>query len=196
MATKLLIVDADQVMRTMIRLYVERNRDFEIVGEARSSDEAVAMTNSLQPDLMTMGDQRPGLNGAECVALLRKEAPNVPILAVTSSRAEAGAEMMAAGAYGVLDREHVSVVAAALQEALNQPALDQLQSSIARLERAAADALTEQKLIVGKRLDLVAALDAITVALDNPAYSESEALQRIRALTEAALASNTTSARS
>ncbi|HET7483463.1 MAG TPA: response regulator [Actinomycetota bacterium] len=187
---RLLIIDADQVMRALIRLYVERDREFEVVGDADSSDVALAMLKDLQPDLVTMGDRVADLSGAECIALIRKHPGNLPILAVSSSPEGAGAEMLTAGAYAVIDRAHASAVPKALKEALNQPRLDQMQVAVDRLEREAGDALDEQKRIIGSRLDLVAALDAISVALDNPSYSETEALARIRALTEAALASN------
>jgi hypothetical protein len=65
--------------------------------------------------------------------------------------------------------------------------MGKLRDALTRLEREAADQLAARKSILEKRIDLVAALDAIHVALDHPKYSQAEALACIRRLTGSAL---------
>ncbi len=201
MAARLLVVDDDEAMRVMIRLYVERDDDFEVVGEAGGCDEAVTMQRELSPDIVTMDFRMPGGDGAECIKRIRAETPGILILAVTSSGDEALDEMLAAGAYGTLDKAHVSVVASALRVGLSTLAdksgslteptgIAKLRDALTRLEKEAAEELAARKRVVEKRIDLVAALDAIRGALDNPKYSEAEVLGAVRRLTVSALAAD------
>lgn len=198
MAAKVLVVDDDSAVRMLIRLYIERDPEFRVVAEAGGCEEAVVAFRDEHPDIVTMDYQMPGDDGATCIKSLRKEKADIPILAISSAGEEVMSEMLAAGAYGKLDKEHVGVVAPALRHGLDllrggpvEPtATEQLREAIARLEREAADELAKQKRIVGKRVDLVAALSAIRVALDNPNYRQEEMIRCIKALTDSALASD------
>ena len=200
MAARLLVVDDDEAIRMMIRLYAER-ADFEVVGEAGACDDAVAIQKKVKADIVTMDYRMPGANGGECIKRLRDETPGVPILAVTSAGDDATTEMLAAGAYGTLDKAYVSVVGAALREGLilarsvpEAPMLTtgmtQLRDALARLEEEAAKELAARKRNIERRIELVAALDAIRVALDNPKYSQDEVVDRVRRLTVSALAAD------
>lgn len=197
MAAKVLVVDDDKAVRMLIRLYVERDPEFKVVGEAGGCEEAISVFRDIRPDIVTMDYRMPGADGATCIRSLRNEA-DVPILAISSSGEETMTEMLAAGAYGKLDKAHVAVVAPALRHGLDllrgepsEPtATEQLRDAISRLEREAADELAKRKRIVGKRVDLVAALSAIRVALDNPSYSQEEMIRCIKELTDGALAAD------
>ena len=210
MTARVLIVDDDAAVRTLIRLYVEHEPDLEVVGEARGCDEAVEALRALNPDIITMDFDMPNVNGVGCIKALKSEAPLTPILAVTASGEKVISEMLEAGAYGGLSKSHVAAVAPALREGLTrlastemgrsprQPessstALEQLREAIERLDRQAAEALAQQKAIIGERFELLAALNAIARALDNPRYTVTQAIERIRSLTDGALESDAAS---
>ena len=57
--------------------------DFEVVGEAATGDEAVALAADLQPDVLLMDLQMPSVNGIEATRTILQESPGIRILVVT-----------------------------------------------------------------------------------------------------------------
>jgi DNA-binding NarL/FixJ family response regulator len=57
--------------------------DFEVVGEAATGEEAVALAADLQPDVVLMDLQMPEVNGIEATRRILQESPNIRILVVT-----------------------------------------------------------------------------------------------------------------
>ncbi|WP_411280253.1 LytR/AlgR family response regulator transcription factor [Gemmatimonas sp.] len=60
---RVLIVDDESLARQRVRRLVQTEADVEVVGEAESGHEAVAMIRELQPDLVCLDVQMPGLDG-------------------------------------------------------------------------------------------------------------------------------------
>jgi two-component system LytT family response regulator len=60
-----LVVDDEPLAREGIRLRLERERGFEVVGECANGVEAVEAIHDLAPDLVFLDVQMPGLNGFE-----------------------------------------------------------------------------------------------------------------------------------
>jgi len=58
-----LIVDDEPLARDGVRLHLELESDFEVVGEAGSGEEAVALIEELSPDLVFLDVQMPGIDG-------------------------------------------------------------------------------------------------------------------------------------
>jgi two-component system, LytTR family, response regulator len=58
-----IIVDDEPLAREGVRLHLEAEADVDIVGEAGSGEEAVSLIESVQPDLMFLDVQMPGLDG-------------------------------------------------------------------------------------------------------------------------------------
>jgi DNA-binding NarL/FixJ family response regulator len=67
---RLLIVDDHDLVRTGFRLFLERQSDFEVVGEAGDGDEAVARARDLRPDVILMDIRMPRMDGIEATARL------------------------------------------------------------------------------------------------------------------------------
>ncbi len=57
--------------------------DLEVVGSARSGEEAVAAFRACRPDVTLMDLQLPGMSGLEAIHVLRREHPDARIIVVT-----------------------------------------------------------------------------------------------------------------
>lgn len=60
---RVLMVDDHQLFREGMRLLLKKAEDIQIVGEARDGQEAVAVAQRLQPDVILMDIEMPGMNG-------------------------------------------------------------------------------------------------------------------------------------
>lgn len=65
MAVRVLIVDDQEPFRMAARLVVEATEGFEVVGEAETGEDSVIMAGELEPDLVLMDVNLPGINGLE-----------------------------------------------------------------------------------------------------------------------------------
>lgn len=88
---RLLVVDDSIFMRMAVSAMCEAHDDIEIIGEAESGDEAVGMATSLQPDVITMDLDMPGMDGITATQLIRAEM-QVPII-MLSGLSERGSEL-------------------------------------------------------------------------------------------------------
>lgn len=57
--------------------------EFEVVGEARTGEEAVMRAARLQPDVVLMRLQMPEVNGIEATRRILQESPSIRVLVVT-----------------------------------------------------------------------------------------------------------------
>jgi DNA-binding NarL/FixJ family response regulator len=78
-----LIADDHPLFRKGMRTLLESMPDIELIGEAKSGQEALNMAVENQPDLLLMDLQMPGGSGLSATRELSKISPNVHILIVT-----------------------------------------------------------------------------------------------------------------
>jgi DNA-binding NarL/FixJ family response regulator len=98
---RVLIADDHPLFRHGIHALLDAAADVEVVGEATSGDEAVAMASALQPDMILMDIQMPGINGIEATRRIVRVSPHIRILMVTMFEDDASVFMaMRAGARG------------------------------------------------------------------------------------------------
>jgi DNA-binding NarL/FixJ family response regulator len=95
-----LLVDDHAIVREGLRALLE-DTAASIVGEAANGDEAVAMTDRLQPNLVLMDLKMPGLPAADAIRVIRARHPATQILVLTSYAEDKQVqEMISAGALG------------------------------------------------------------------------------------------------
>ncbi len=81
---RLLIADDHAVLREGMRNLLEREKDFEIVGEAADGEEAVRMVSELKPDVVIMDIVMPKLSGIEATRLIKQASPSSAVLILTA----------------------------------------------------------------------------------------------------------------
>ncbi|MDR2220467.1 MAG: response regulator [Methylobacillus sp.] len=100
---RVLIIDDHSLFRSGIRLVLERQNDFKLVGEAGSGIEGVKHAKRLNPDVILLDLHMPDMSGLETIPLLQDEAPDAQIVMLTVSEdAEDLLEALRIGARGYL----------------------------------------------------------------------------------------------
>lgn len=61
----ILIVDDHEVVRKGIRAYIETVKDFQVIGEAASGEEAIKLVSEYIPDIVLLDLIMPGMDGVE-----------------------------------------------------------------------------------------------------------------------------------
>ncbi|MFJ5304589.1 response regulator [Streptomyces sp. NPDC088350] len=65
MTVRVLVVDDQEMVRTALRLVIDRREGLEVVGEAADGEQAVARAVELRPDVVLMDVRMPGTTGVE-----------------------------------------------------------------------------------------------------------------------------------
>jgi two-component system response regulator NreC len=82
-AIRVLLADDHAVLRSGLRLLIEKQPGVEVVGEAGDGDEALARVKALKPDLVLLDINMPGLDGLSALPRIRQESPNSRVLMLT-----------------------------------------------------------------------------------------------------------------
>src|SRR5690349_1210183 len=77
---KIFLVDDHQVIRDGLRVLLEQNENYKVVGEASSGKEALEKIGPAKPDVVFLDLSMPGMNGMETTKELRSELPDVRII--------------------------------------------------------------------------------------------------------------------
>lgn len=102
-AIRVLLVDDHTLFRSGVRALLQRQSDFEVVGEAADSLEGVERAAALRPDVILLDLHMPGIAGKDSVKLFLEAAPQTHIVMLTvSESAEDLLDSLRAGASGYL----------------------------------------------------------------------------------------------
>jgi two-component system, NarL family, response regulator LiaR len=103
MSIRVLIVDDHSVVREGLRMFLARDPDIEVVGEAADGDEAIEQARQLRPHVVVMDLLLPVLDGMTATRTIRNELPETEVIALTSVLEQTSvAEAIRAGAIGYL----------------------------------------------------------------------------------------------
>jgi two-component system, NarL family, response regulator NreC len=80
---RILLVDDHAVLRSGLRLLLEREEGLEPVGEAGTAEDAVRSLPRLQPDVVVIDVEMPGIGGIDGAERIRERAPGVRILVLS-----------------------------------------------------------------------------------------------------------------
>jgi NarL family two-component system response regulator YdfI len=86
---RILIADDHEVVREGLRLILEAEDDFVVVGEAADGREAIELARDLQPQVVLMDLRMPGMDGLTAIKHLRQQWPDLNIVILTTYNEDA-----------------------------------------------------------------------------------------------------------
>lgn len=102
---KIIIADDHHLVREGLRLILDQEPTFSIIGEACNGREVVTLIKKICPDVILMDVSMPLLNGLEATRQILRDCPYIKILALSVSEdEEIIRQMLAAGAMGYLTK--------------------------------------------------------------------------------------------
>ena len=117
---RILIVDDNQLLRTLLRANLETQAEYEVVGEADDGFEAVRLTKAYQPDVVIMDISMPRKDGLTAAAELTRDFPLVRVIMLSSNDdAFCVQQAIRAGAMGYLVKCGSASVAVAITAIVN-----------------------------------------------------------------------------
>lgn len=108
MPVRILLADDHAILRSGLRRILESYSGFEVVGEAASGAEAVALAREYQAEVVIMDVGMPGLNGIEATAQILRRSPETAVLILSMHSDERYVvRALKAGARGYLLKDTV-----------------------------------------------------------------------------------------
>lgn len=99
---RVLVADDSTFMCKVLKEIINSDPQLEVAGQARDGREAVALAESLKPDVITMDINMPHLDGLQATELIMSQQPR-PIVIVSSESREGAASSLRALELGAID---------------------------------------------------------------------------------------------
>jgi DNA-binding NarL/FixJ family response regulator len=149
---KVLVADDHPLILQGLRRSLEACDDIEVVGEARSGTEVVALVERRRPDVVLLDLRMPGMDGVECVKQIKQSSPEVKavVLSACDDRPSIeSAEKAGASAYVIKSVSSVDIPALLRQVAAGYTLFQAPKDERAEDgQDADAPALTERELTI------------------------------------------------
>lgn len=159
---KILIADDHLIIRQGLRLILETENDFELVGEASDGSEAISLCKKLKPDVVLMDLRMPNMDGLTAIEKLRVDQPNIAVVILTTfNEDELMLRGLQAGARGYLlkdtDRNTLfdTIRAAARGETLLKP---EIMTRVLSQTNTSKKESNEQVNLTDRELEVLAAV--------------------------------------
>ncbi len=99
---RVLVVDDSAFMRKIITDILAGSSEIEVIGKARSGQEAIEKVTELRPDVVTMDIEMPGLDGLQALGYIMSECPT-PVIMLSGAESRQADVTMTAFQYGAVD---------------------------------------------------------------------------------------------
>ncbi len=121
--TRVLLVDDHAMLRQGVRKVLEGYPDIEVVGEASNGEQAVLLAKSLQPEIVIMDINMPGMDGIEATRRLKLERPEALVIGLSVHNDwQIEAAMREAGAVSFLAKDAaIEQLHETIQHAIRSP---------------------------------------------------------------------------
>jgi len=105
---RVLIADDFKLLRDVIRLYLERASDMEVIDEALDVTDALESAKALRPDVIIMNDYLPPIDSAHASALFREQGFTAAILVISMQIDPAQIQSsFVSGANGFMNKDEI-----------------------------------------------------------------------------------------
>ena len=103
MGIRVVLADDHAIVRHGLSRAIQQEDDMEVIGQAEDGHTTVELVRELLPDVVVMDISMPDLNGIEATREIRRESPDVKVIALSMHSAKRYVtEMFKAGAVGYL----------------------------------------------------------------------------------------------
>lgn len=103
MTIRIVLADDHSVVRQGLKMFLGLDAELEIIGEASNGAEAIQLAHTLKPDVILMDLLMPVLDGISAIGTIRRELPDIEVIALTSVLEDASViSAVRAGAIGYL----------------------------------------------------------------------------------------------
>ena len=102
----ILIADDHNIVRRGLRLMLQQEPDFEVVGEARDGAEALARARTLLPDVVLLDLKMPNMDGEAAARELQRQCPDVRVLILSGAELDEGVlDVLEVGVAGYVPKD-------------------------------------------------------------------------------------------
>jgi len=103
--TKILVANNFILIRQALRIFIEREKDMEIIAEANDGQEVLNIITTLLPDIVILDSDMPKINGIEVTQQIIKNYPQVKVLVLIAiPESEYVTNLLKAGAVGYIPK--------------------------------------------------------------------------------------------
>jgi two-component system, NarL family, response regulator NreC len=103
--TTVLLADDHRLLRTGLKLLLQRHQELKIVGEAADGEQTLRLYEQLQPDLLLLDISMPAMDGMDCLKEIKSRYPKAKVIVLTMHEDENYIkEAMQAGASGYVHK--------------------------------------------------------------------------------------------
>lgn len=118
---RVMLADDHRLLRSGLKLLIQRNPKYEVIGEASDGKQTLQLYEMLQPDILILDLSMPDMGGMECLQEIKGRYPLAKIIILTMYEDEAYIrEAMQSGALGYVRKGAVDIELFAALESVQQ----------------------------------------------------------------------------